>query len=59
MTHQPLTAGLVHEISLESDQAARRDNRLDGYARRMMIYCEDFAFAIGDGLQDVAKIFIW
>src|SRR4029077_8932559 len=29
MTHYSLAASLVHEISLESDQAARRDNRLD------------------------------
>src|SRR5262249_43325868 len=50
MTHESLTASYVHQVSLESDQAARRNDRFDRYARGVMIYCNNFPFAIGNRL---------
>src|SRR5947207_6052806 len=58
MTHQTFAAGQVNEIGFETDQAARRNDRLDRNARLVMTHADDFAFAVGNRLQNVAEIFI-
>src|SRR5262249_40077491 len=50
MTHESFTPSYVDQVSLESDQAAGRNDCFNRYARAVMMYCNYFAFAIGNRL---------
>ena len=54
VTHQSFAPGQVDEIGFEADQPAGRNDRLNGNPRLVMRHADDFAFAIGNRLQNVA-----
>src|SRR5438034_4280070 len=56
MTHHAEPAGRVHEVRLEPDQAAHRDERLDADLLAVMIHVRDLGLAIRQVFQHDAHV---